>query len=90
MTMNSFKVQITKPENARLKRKKWIINVVSFSFSNQIEEFERFVDQLESDYLQMSTDPKSWNTTVGTLYRESYRVFLNVRLKVLNSGNPQF
>ncbi|KAI6190411.1 Spermine oxidase [Aphelenchoides bicaudatus] len=45
--------------------------------TNHIDEFERFVDQLESDYMQLSKDRQTWNLTVGVLYRESYRIFIN-------------
>lgn len=47
--------------------------------SNHIEEFEKFVEQLDNDYLLMSKNPASWNTTVGILYDESFQVFINVR-----------
>lgn len=49
-------------------------------FRTHVEEFKKFVDQLEDDYMLMSNDPQNWNTTVGTLYRESYKSFINVSL----------
>lgn len=47
-------------------------------FSEQIEAFEKFSAELETQYHQLAKDSQLWQKTVGELYAENYKTFIEV------------
>ncbi|KAI1717090.1 flavin containing amine oxidoreductase domain-containing protein [Ditylenchus destructor] len=44
--------------------------------SEQIEAFENFYDNLETEYHQLARDRNLWNITIGELYSRNYKHFI--------------